>query len=172
MRVLLAGFGVVGRSLAEIVIEHGDYLRKLNGLNIRFTAIVDSGGSVVDERGLNLNEVLNVKKNSGSVSFHPQFGRKNASVLELLDELEVDILIDATPTNLVDGEPSYTYIKKALTLGVNVVTVNKGPLAYALPALKELASYKGVLLRFSGTVGGGMPVIDFAKQCAKGDRVV
>lgn len=172
MRVLLAGFGVVGRSLAEIVVEHGDYLRKLDGLNIRFTAIVDSGGSVVDERGLNLNEVLNVKKNFGSVSFHPQFSRKNLSVIELLDELEVDILIDATPTNLVDGEPSYTYIKKALTLGVNVVTVNKGPLAHALPALKELASYKGVLLRFSGTVGGGMPVIDFAKQCAKGDRVV
>jgi len=53
-----------------------------------------------------------------------------------------------------------------------VVTTNKGPLALALPALTELADYNGVYLRFSGTVGGGTPVLDLAKRCLMGDRIL
>ena len=55
--------------------------------------------------------------------------------------------------------------------GLSVVTTNKGPLAVAMPALLELAKYEGVQLRFSGTVGGGTPMLDFAKQCLKGDKL-
>jgi homoserine dehydrogenase len=34
-----------------------------------------------------------------------------------------------------------------------------------------LAEYEGVHLRFSGTVGGGTPILDFAKNCLIGDRI-
>lgn len=134
--------------------------------------IADSGGAAVYEKGLNLEEMIKIKKRNGSVSFHPEHGRPGLNVLDLLDEVDVDVLVDATPTNLVDGEPSYTYIRKALASRIHVVTVNKGPLALALPALKELAQHKDVVFRFSGSVGGGLPVIEFARQCARGDRIV
>ncbi|MCS7126050.1 MAG: homoserine dehydrogenase [Aigarchaeota archaeon] len=172
MRIILAGFGIVGRSLADILIESGEELRTVEGLNTRIVAVVDSGGAAVDEKGLNLEEILRVKKKYGSVSYHPELGRREHSVKDLLDEVEADVLVDATPTNLKDGEPSYTYIKKALTQRMHVVTVNKGPLALALPALKELAQYKGVIFRFSGSVGGGLPVIEFARECARGDKII
>jgi len=51
------------------------------------------------------------------------------------------------------------------------VATNKGPLALALPALMELAEYKNVALRFSGTVGAGMPILDFGKKCLLGDKI-
>lgn len=168
----MAGFGVVGRSLAEVLIELSEELRMMEGLNTRIVAIVDSGGAAVDEKGLDLEEMLRVKKRYGSISSHSDLGRPGESVEDLLDEVEADVLVDTTPTNLKDGEPSYTYIKKALTQRIHVVTVNKGPLALALPALKELAQYKGVLFKFSGSVGGGLPVIEFARECAKGDKII
>jgi len=77
-----------------------------------------------------------------------------------------------TPTNIKDGEPALSHIKTAFKSGKHVVTTNKGPLALALPALTELADYNKVYLRFSGTVGAGTPVLDLAKKCLLGDRII
>jgi homoserine dehydrogenase len=41
-----------------------------------------------------------------------------------------------------------------------------------MPALTELAEYNNVFLRFSGTVGGGTPMLEFAKRCLAGDRIL
>ena len=41
-----------------------------------------------------------------------------------------------------------------------------------MPALTELAEYNNVYLRFSGTVGGGTPMLEFAKRCLAGDRIL
>lgn len=153
-------------------MERSEELRREEGLNIRIIGIVDSGGAAVYEKGLNLVEMIKTKKKAGSISSHNDYGRAGLNVLDLLDELDVDVLVDATPTNLSDGEPSYTYVRKALTSRIHVVTVNKGPLALALPALKELAKHKDVMFRFSGSVGGGLPVIEFARQCARGDEII
>ncbi len=172
MRIILAGFGVVGRSLLEIIGERGGELRRLYGLNPRFVAIVDRGGAAVSEQGLEPLQALQVKKLKKTVAEYPELGRRGLGVEDVLDDVEADIYIDATPTNIIDGEPSYTYLRKALAKKLHVVTVNKGPLALALPALKEIANHRRVILRFSGSVGGGMPVIEFARQCAMGDRVI
>jgi homoserine dehydrogenase len=41
-----------------------------------------------------------------------------------------------------------------------------------MPALTELAEYNNVFLRFSGTVGGGTPMLEFAKRCLAGDKIL
>jgi homoserine dehydrogenase len=41
-----------------------------------------------------------------------------------------------------------------------------------MPALTELADHNNVFLRFSGTVGGGTPMLEFAKRCLAGDRIL
>jgi homoserine dehydrogenase len=81
-------------------------------------------------------------------------------------------VVEATPTNVRNGEPGLSHIKTAFKTGKHVVTTNKGPLALAFPALKELADYNRVYLRFSGTVGGGTPVLELAKKCLAGDKIV
>jgi homoserine dehydrogenase len=79
--------------------------------------------------------------------------------------------VETTPTNFKDGEPGLSNIKAALANGKHVVTANKGPLALSMPALLELADHRGRQLRFSGTVGGGTPFLDFAAKCLPGERI-
>jgi len=148
-----------------------DELRKNYGLNLKVVAIVDREGAAISEDGINLSEALNAKKNGGSVSTLKGCGKPNLQALEVLEEVEGDIVVEVTPTNLETGEPGLSYIKKALTLGMHVVTTNKGPLALSLPSLVELADRKRVFLKFSGAVGGAIPVLDFAKICLYGDRI-
>src|SRR5439155_10434121 len=67
--------------------------------------------------------------------------------------------------------PAIARLKAAFRSGKHVICVNKGPLAVALPALLELARHNRAELRFSGTVGGGTPLLALAQECARGDRV-
>jgi homoserine dehydrogenase len=65
-----------------------------------------------------------------------------------------------------------THIVNAMKRGMHIISVNKGPLALAFPSLMEIAAYNQVLFRFSGTVGGGTPILDFAKNSLRGERIV
>jgi homoserine dehydrogenase len=55
--------------------------------------------------------------------------------------------------------------------GMHVISVNKGPHALAFPSLLELATYNQVMFKFSGTVGGGTPILDYAKNSLSGERI-
>jgi len=65
-----------------------------------------------------------------------------------------------------------THIVDAMKRGMHVISVNKGPLALAFPSLMEIAEYNHVLFSFSGTDGGGTPILDFAKNSLRGERIV
>jgi len=77
-----------------------------------------------------------------------------------------------TASNYKDAEPGMTHISTAMKKGLHVISVNKGPLALAFPSLMELAVYNQVLLRFSGTVGGGTPILDYAKNSLRGEKML
>jgi homoserine dehydrogenase len=90
----------------------------------------------------------------------------------VIESVEAEVVVEVTPVNIKNGEPALSHITKAFKTGKHVVTTNKGPLALAMPALTELAEYNNVYLRFSGTVGGGTPMLEFAKRCLAGDRIL
>jgi homoserine dehydrogenase len=93
-------------------------------------------------------------------------------LIELIERADAEIVIELTPTNLDTGEPGTSNIVASMKSGKHVITVNKGPLALAFPSLIELANYNDVKLRFSGTVGGGTPILEFAKRSLKGDDIL
>ena len=169
MRILLVGLGVVGQSLLELLANRSGELLNRYGLSIRLLMAADRTGAVANPKGLKPAEVLKAKRGTGIMSLEAPI--KESSPIHLIEELESDLLVDATPTNIHDGEPSNSLIRAGIRRGLDVVTVSKGALALYLPALKELAEYRGVVLRFSGTVGGGMPVIEFGRECGRSDRV-
>ena len=166
MRVILNGFGAVGQSLAGLLASRDDIYTSY-GTKIRLVGAGDSGGGACLEAGLDLAELVRTKRERGTVS---GCGRP-ADPKEMIRDLEADVLVEATPSNYVDGEPGMTNIMTALKRGMHVVSVNKGPLALALPSLIEMATYNGVLLRFSGTVGGGTPILNYAKNSLRGEHI-
>jgi homoserine dehydrogenase len=173
VRVMLVGLGAVGRSLLQALDEvYAQMFEKRYGFYPRIVAVVDSKGAALNPSGLPLKKVLRVKKVEGTVGKMEGFGVPGLETTEVVEQVEADVMVEATPTNLSNGEPGLTNIKKALINHMHVVTVNKGPLAIAMPSLMELARYNKVQLRFSGTVGGGTPILKFGRECLEGDRVI
>jgi homoserine dehydrogenase len=172
MRIILIGYGVIGQSLTKILLRRSSETVKDYGLNPKIVAIVDRGGAVINSKGLNLEKMLALKTSKGTVAADREFGHPQMSPLAVIESVEGEVMVEATPTNVKNGEPGLSHIKTAFKTGKHVVTTNKGPLALALPALTELADYNKVYLRFSGTVGGGTPVLEFAKKCLSGDKIV
>ena len=169
MRIILIGFGVVGQNFAKLLLSRNDDLYALYGMKPRIVAVVDSKGSVISTSAINLQKLLNIKKTKGTVAKYENGGKKNAE--DIIESVDAEVVVELGPTNLKTGEPGMSNIIAAIKDGKNVITTNKGPLALALPSLIELADYNNVTLRFSGTVGGGTPILEFAKRCLKGDRI-
>lgn len=171
MRITLIGFGTVGRAFAKILHEKEKELLRVFGFKPSVVAIVDTKGATVDLSGLHLEEVLKMKQESGSLVLHPSF-EHGITGIEIVKSIDADVVVETTPTNIINGEPGLSHIMMALKRRRHVITSNKGPLAFALPALMELALHNRVFLRFSGTVGGGTPVLDLGRKCLIGDRII
>lgn len=170
MRLILCGFGVVGQSLAKLLESRAEDLYARFGLKPRIVGVFDTKGSAVESSGLDLNKLLDVKKKIGSVKKYSST-KNNLSGVDLIKNYDADVLIETTASNYKDAEPGMSHIIEAMKHGLHVISVNKGPLALAFPSLMELASYNQVLLRFSGTVGGGTPILDYAKNSLRGERI-
>jgi len=171
VRVILVGFGVVGRSFAELVETEARKLELDFGLRPRIVAAVDHLGAAVDENGLDVWKTLESKKKLGSMEGLAESYVAGRSALDVIRNVECEVVVESTPTELERGEPGLSHVRAALQQGRHVICTNKGPLAIAMPALLELANHNNVLLKFSGTVGGGTPVLDFAKKCLEGSKI-
>lgn len=171
MRLIIVGFGVVGQSFAKLILSRAADLYSTYGVNPRVVACVDKKGAVVCPSGIDLQKLLDIKKIKGTVVDYRSEGSKSLDY-DIVEQTDSDVLLELTSTNLQDGEPGISNIISAMRSGKHVITANKGPLALAFPSLLELANYNDVMLRFSGTVGGGTPILEFAKRCLKGDRIL
>ena len=171
MRLILCGFGIVGQSLAKLLESRSEDLYARFGLKPRIVGVFDTKGSAVESAGLDLSKLINVKKKYGTIKKYSS-SKNNLSGVDLIKSLDADVLVETTASNYKDAEPGMTHITEAMKHGLHVISVNKGPLALAFPSLMELAIYNQVLLRFSGTVGGGTPILDYAKNSLLGERIV
>ena len=170
MRIILCGFGVVGQSLVKLFDSRSEDLYAKYGLKPRVVGVFDSKGSAVDPAGLNFNKLIDVKKKFGTVKNYADT-KNSMSGIEMLNNIDADVLIETTASNYKDAEPGMTHIITAMKKGMHVISVNKGPLALAFPSLMELATYNQVMFKFSGTVGGGTPILDYAKNSLSGERI-
>jgi homoserine dehydrogenase len=170
LRIILCGFGVVGQSLVKLFDSRSEDLYAKYGLKPRVVGVFDSKGSAVDSSGLDLEKLIETKKKFGTVKNYSAT-KNNLSGLNIIKNLEADVLIETTASNYKDAEPGMTHITTAMKKRMHVISVNKGPLALAFPSLLELAKYNQVLLKFSGTVGGGTPILDYAKESLRGERI-
>jgi homoserine dehydrogenase len=68
-------------------------------------------------------------------------------------------------------EPAHGWIARALDSGRHVVTANKALLAGEVENLSELATRRGVSLRFSASVGGALPALEAVRRAAASGRV-
>jgi len=170
LRIILCGFGVVGQSLAKLLDSRAEDLYARYGIKPRIVGVFDSKGSAIESSGLDLSKLIYEKKKNGTLKNYGSAKNKMSGV-DMINNLDADVLIETTASNYKDAEPGMSHIINAMKKGMHVISVNKGPLALAFPSLMELANYNHVLLRFSGTVGGGTPILDYGKNSLRGERI-
>jgi homoserine dehydrogenase len=174
MRVFLFGVGVVGRHLLRLMAEERRALSDRHGLVPRLVGVADSRGRCICPDGLDEQAVLQHKEQGGSVGTMARWGTLGGTGedVESIRSSGAEVIIETTPTNLREPIRAIERLRAAMALGCHAVCVNKAPLATAMPALVEVASYNRVHLRYSGTVGAGTPVLAWAERCTLGDRIL
>jgi homoserine dehydrogenase len=172
MKILLVGFGVVGRSVVKLLDEQRASLYSRHGLSPAIVGVIDSKGAAVCETGFQAAELLETKEKHGTVGALPHHGVPEARDVDLIAESDAQLVVEATPTTVKTPGPALERLKAAFRTGKHVVCVNKAPLAVAFPALQELSRHNRVEFRYSGTVGGGTPVLALAQEVIRGNEIV
>lgn len=166
----LIGFGGVNRALAELIRDRGDELAAELGFALRVVAITDLRfGSLMQAAGIDLSDVLGMRPTETFAALPG--GDADPRNEHVIRSCTADIVVEATFTNPVDGEPAVSHVRWALESGKHVTTTNKGPVALAGSALKKLAADNGVRFEYEGSVLSGTPIIRFAKQLFGGNQL-
>ena len=171
MKTLLCGFGVVGRATLDLLESRRAELYRRHGLSPTFVGVIDSKGAAVSPGGLDPALLREAKEKHGTVAAYPAHGVRDVRDADLIAASEAELVIEATPTTVRTPGPSMERLKAAFRTGKHVVCVNKAPLAVAFPALRELSRHNGCQFRYSGTVGGGTPVLSLAEEVVRGSEV-
>jgi homoserine dehydrogenase len=166
--LLIAGFGVVGQGVAEVLASRAKEIQSRMGREIRIVGAFDSRSLARSASGLDPLELLGSKRKTGMVGTEVHGG----DTLPIVEEIEHDILIELTPTDIIDPERGFGHMKASLEAGRDVITCNKGPLALKFSELSSISRRKGGRLRFEGSVGGAMPVISVAKEVLMGENIL
>ncbi|WP_313757389.1 hypothetical protein [Tissierella sp.] len=159
MRIAIIGFGGVGRAFLQLLINKSSELLR-EGINPKVKYVISSKGGVYDSEGIDINKFVDYSNANKDIINYPIGGSQNITFNTLLENKDVDIIIEMTPTNIKTGEPGMTYITKSLENGFHVITANKGPILLDYKKLNEIAYQNNVQLGIGCTSGGALPTIN------------
>lgn len=171
MRIQIIGFGNVGRGFVRVLLDKRRYLREKYDLDPIVVSISDITGTAIGIKGggIDLDRALDVMLKHGQIRSYP--GAVEMTGIEAIKEVDADVVLEVTTSNVEDGEPGLSHMLAAIEAGKHVVTSNKGPLALEFKRLKEKAEREGVEFRFEASVGGAMPIINLANEILSGDVI-
>lgn len=171
-KIAFIGFGTVGRGLVEILLDKTRELKNELGFDWKIVAISDPRvGSVCTPSGLAAAAILpHLEKHGNLEGFECETAGMDS--LKTISDSGADIIVEASYSNMEDGEPALSHIRKALAAGKHVVTTNKGPLVHAYDDLVTLAKDNSVLFRHEGTVLSGTPVFSLTEHCLQCNNIL
>ena len=154
LRVVMAGFGNVGRKMAAMLTEEREKYPGLAGLELEPVAIVTGRhGGLVDPRGIDLGRALAQYREQGGFPAAPM------TALQALETLDYDALVEISTLDIARrGGLAMTHVRAALERGRHVATANKGPAAFAYAELAALARKNKVRFLFESAVMDGTPI--------------
>mgnify|MGYP001179686288 CR=1 FL=1 len=147
IRVALLGCGVVGSSVARMLVESADDLRARIGAPVELVGIA----------------VRRVGKDRSDVPVDPALFTTDAEDLVTRADIVVEV---------VGGiDPARGLLLKAMESGASVVTANKALLAEDGPTLYAAADAAGVDLYYEAAVAGAIPILRPMRESLAGDDV-
>ncbi len=173
VKLVFVGFGTVAQGCARHLVRLAPRLQREFGFTYKVVAVTDivKGSTQNIDEGIDLSKALEAVDKGKRSGEQVPLGKIEFSSIDTIKTSGADILIEATWTNLKDGEPGLTHIVTALENGMDVVTSNKGPIALAFRKLRKLAESRGRSLRFESAVMSGTPIFNLHEFCLAGARI-
>ena len=157
VKLVYVGFGIVSQGLAEIILDNNSVLPSVNREKIQTVGILDTmKGCKIDSNGIHMHDMLLNAKNG-------DYSLLTESIIDIpkaIQEINADIIIEASFTDIKTGQPAISHIESALKSNKHVVTTNKGPFAVAYKQIFNLAALMKKSVAIEGTVMSGTPIIN------------
>lgn len=172
LRLAIIGFGNVGQEFARMLLSRRDWLLKSKSLDVEVLAIATkSKGCLVSKKALDLDRALTEMMNEGSLK---SYGHEvtDSNPLKMIKDCDADIMVELSPLNIESGQPAIDHIRAAMESGMDVITANKGPVAFAYRNLRNTARSKGVRFRYEGTVMDGTPIFSLVERTLPGCEIL
>ena len=155
LKICLIGKGNVGTCFLKLLKEKRKIIRELYNCDCKLLAIFEHDGVLINEEGIDLDNLF-----SKNTDFrNSKYWKKNLKAKDLISKLNINICIDATPTNPKTGEPALTHIIEALNNKIDVISSNKGPFYLEYKKVKDLAEKNKCFLKYEATVASCVPVL-------------
>ncbi len=166
-RIILMGFGNVGREFARLLTERRTELRREQGIQADVVAVFTARhGSVESGKGIDLPKAIRLVEAGDSLA---ACGRTiNADPISYIRESRADVLLEVTPLRIAPRQIALDHLVAALSSGKHAITANKGPVVYHHRRLRSLALRNHVGFRYEGTVMDGAPVFNLFQETLRG----
>jgi len=162
LKICLIGMGNVGKSFLQLIYEKEGIFRTNLNIIFKIVAIFEYDGALINNDGINIKALLEDHTNLRS----NQNWNFNLKAIDLIPKLDINILVETTPTNPNFGEPALSHILQALKNHINVISSNKAPFYLQYNKIKKIAEQNNCSVKFEATVASCVPVLSIKKNLA------
>ena len=164
LRMLILGYGHIAQAFLPLLASRSEWLGRESGIRPVITGIGSrSRGLYIYSDGINADLLAREQDPLSWLSSAGTRMENFEAFIQAGKKAGASLFIELTTLNPQDGQPALRYIRKALEAGMDVLTANKGPVAYAQRELQSLARRHDVQFRFESAVMDGLPLINLAE---------
>jgi homoserine dehydrogenase len=169
MRILVAGFGRVGRAAATAITRDRQRLRERYGLDLELAGVVTSRVAWIPDPDALAHELAGALNGDGVMRLP---GRHEPwTVVEAISELGAHVLVEATSGSIETGEPGISHVRAALGGDMHVVAASKGAFVRHWPEVRALADERDRQVRLGAAAGAALPTLELARTGLAGARI-
>ena len=164
LHILILGYGRVAQAFLQLLASRSEWLGRESGIRPVITGIGSrSRGLFIYDNGINADLLAREQDPLSWLSSAGLTMENFETFIQAGKKAGASLFLELTTLNPQDGQPALRHIRKALESGMNVITANKGPVAYAQRELQSLARRHYVQFRFESAVMDGLPLLNMAE---------
>lgn len=168
-KIVLSGLGNVGREFIRLVYENSEAIKQKYNLELVITGIIGSKVSIYKNDGLDLKLLYNLGKGSDAILKYKDTTECKFSKTPFF---EGNVFVEASHTNIENGEPGLSLALQAISSGMNIVFLSKGALVTSFKRITKAAEENKVLIKYSGATAAALPTMDIGEYSLAGSKIL
>ena len=169
MRIVVVGFGRVGRAAAAAIVRDRQRICDEYGVDLELACVVTSRVAWLPDPATPARDLARAL-NGDAVARLPG-GHERWSAVEAIERLDADLLVEATSGSIETGEPGISNVRAALTRGMHVVAASKGAFVRHWGEIRDLAARQDREVRIGAAAGAALPTIETVRSGLAGARI-